>query len=89
MGVLLAKCPATEKEFSTGINADRDSLVGLRAIVTTSFCPYCCGEHAWRLEDTRYVDAKPLDLRGRERQHPASRGLVARAYSLWAACKQQ
>lgn len=53
MGVLLVKCPMTEKEFSTGINADRDSLIGLRAIVTRSFCPHCGAEHAWRLEDTR------------------------------------
>jgi len=62
MGVLLVKCPLTEKEFSTGINADRDSLIGLRAIVTRSFCPHCGAEHAWRLEDTRYVEAIPPDL---------------------------
>jgi hypothetical protein len=57
MGILLVKCPATEKEFSTGVNADRDSLVGLRAVVATSICPHCGAEHAWRLEDARYVDA--------------------------------
>jgi hypothetical protein len=62
MGVLLVKCAATEKEFSTGINVDRDSLYGLRGIVTTSFCPHCCGEHAWRLEDTRFVEVIPPDL---------------------------
>jgi predicted RNA-binding Zn-ribbon protein involved in translation (DUF1610 family) len=62
MGLLLARCPATGKEFSTGINADRDSLVGLRAIVTTSICPHCGAEHAWRVQDARYVDALPPDL---------------------------
>lgn len=64
MGILLVKCPETEKEFSTRINADRDSLVGLRAIVATSVCPHCGAEHAWRLEDARYVDvdASPPDV---------------------------
>jgi hypothetical protein len=62
MGILLVKCPATGKEFSTGINADRGNLVGLRAIVATSICPHCGAEHAWRLEDARYVDAVPPDL---------------------------
>jgi hypothetical protein len=50
------------KEFSTGINADRNNLVGLRAIVATSICPHCGAEHAWRVHDARYVDALPPDL---------------------------
>ena len=62
MGLLIAKCPGTGKEFSTGINADRDSLVGLRAIVAASICPHCGAEHAWRVQDARYVDALPPDL---------------------------
>jgi hypothetical protein len=57
MGVLLASCPTTGKEFSTGVNVDRDSLVGLRAIVATSICPHCGAEHASRVQDARYVDA--------------------------------
>jgi hypothetical protein len=51
MGMLLVKCHATGKEFSTGIYADRDSLVGVRAIVATSICPHCGAEHTWRIED--------------------------------------
>jgi hypothetical protein len=62
MGVLLASCPTTGKEFSTGVNVDRDSLVGLRAIVATSICPHCGAEHASRVQDARYVDALPPDL---------------------------
>jgi predicted RNA-binding Zn-ribbon protein involved in translation (DUF1610 family) len=62
MVVLIAKCPGTGKEFSTGINADRDSLVDLRAIVATSICPHCGAEHAWRVQDARYVDTLPPDL---------------------------
>ena len=62
MGVLIVKCPGTGKEFSTGINADRGSLVGLQAIVATSICPHCGAEHAWRVQDARYVNALPPDL---------------------------
>jgi len=68
MGVLIVKCPGTGKEFSTGINADRDSLVGLRAIVATSICPHCGAEHAWRIQDARYVDALPPELSPQSRQ---------------------
>jgi hypothetical protein len=63
MGVLLASCPTTGKEFSTGVNVDRDSLVGLRAIVATSICPHCGAEHASRVQDARYVDALPPEDR--------------------------
>jgi hypothetical protein len=69
MGVLIVKCPGTGKEFSTGINADRDSLVGLRAIVATSICPHCGAEHAWRIQDARYVDALPPELSPQSRQN--------------------
>jgi hypothetical protein len=68
MGVLIAKCPVMEKEFSMGINVDRDSLVGLRAIVATSICPHCGAEHAWRVHDARYVDASPPDVSLESRQ---------------------
>ena len=68
MGILLVKCPATEKEFSMGINADRDSLVGLRAVVATSICPHCGAEHAWRVQDARYVDVSPWDASLESRQ---------------------
>jgi len=32
------------------------------AIVATSICPHCGAEHAWRVEDARYVDTLPPDL---------------------------
>lgn len=62
MGVLLVRCPTTGREFSLGVNSDKASLGGLHAIVTTSICPHCAAEHAWRLEEARYVDAIPPDL---------------------------
>jgi hypothetical protein len=60
MGVLLITCPATGKEFSTGLNVAKDALKGLpRNQETIAFCPYCKLEHKWRTRNARYVDAIP------------------------------
>jgi hypothetical protein len=60
MGVLLITCPATGKEFSTGLNVAKDALKRLpRNQEATAFCPYCKSEHKWRRRDARYVDAIP------------------------------
>jgi hypothetical protein len=60
MGVLLITCPATGKEFSTGLNVAKDALKGLpRNQETIAFCPYCKLEHKWRPRNARYVDAIP------------------------------
>jgi hypothetical protein len=91
MGALLAKCPATGKEFFTDIYTDRESLIGLRAIVTTSICPHCGGEHAWRIEDARYVHATPLDLRvaGQEATYKAAGSIFSLSAALPTAMSQQ
>ena len=60
MGVLLIMCPATGKEFSTGLKVAKDALKRLpRNQEATAFCPYCKSEHKWRPHDARYVDAIP------------------------------
>ena len=64
MGILLVKCPATEKEFSTGINAKENNLIGLRALVITSTSPHCGAEHAWRIDEARCVSNMEKKSRG-------------------------
>ena len=59
MGVLLITCPHTGKEFSTGIQADRDTANTLPKVPMTSRCPYCRTDHSWHVKDARYVDAIP------------------------------
>lgn len=63
MGVLLVKCPATGKEFSTGMQLERVALPLLpRNHEGKTFCPYCKVEHTWRVREARWVDAIPPDL---------------------------
>ena len=48
---LQATCPETGRHFTLPVAADWDGLVGQKAIVTTSVCPVCGNEHAWRLDE--------------------------------------
>ena len=59
MGVLLITCPVTGKEFSTGIQADRNTAGTLPAVEVSSRCPYCRIDHPWKPRDARYVEAIP------------------------------
>jgi hypothetical protein len=59
MGVLLITCPRTGKEFSTGIQADRETAGGLPKVSMQSRCPFCQTDHSWNAQDARYVDAIP------------------------------
>ena len=53
MGVLLITCPATGKEFSTGVETDEHSLDLIPDAVARSRCPHCGDEHAWSKLDAR------------------------------------
>jgi hypothetical protein len=59
MGVLLITCPHTGREFSTGIQADRETANTLPKAPMTSRCPHCQTDHVWQTDDARYVDAIP------------------------------
>jgi hypothetical protein len=59
MGVLLITCPNTGKEFSTGIQADRDTASVLPKVTMTARCPHCQLDHDWDVGEARYVDAIP------------------------------
>jgi hypothetical protein len=53
VGVLLITCPVTGKEFSTGVETDRQSLDLIPDTVAQSLCPHCGDEHAWSKFDVR------------------------------------
>jgi hypothetical protein len=59
MGVLLARCPATGKNFSTGIQVETTTIDTLPQVRTRSYCPYCEVEHAWWTSEAILVDAIP------------------------------
>jgi hypothetical protein len=63
MGVLLMTCPATGKEFSTGLQLEKAAIRQLPLNqVGKAFCPYCKTEHTWRVREARWVDAIPPEL---------------------------
>lgn len=59
MGVLVIKCSNTDREFSTGIQADWDTLARLDNPVLKERCPFCKTEHSWTPDDAKIVDAIP------------------------------
>jgi hypothetical protein len=58
-GVLVVTCPATRKDFSTGILTDTDSLALTPQDLTRSYCPHCRSEHSWWPKDAKLVSALP------------------------------
>jgi hypothetical protein len=58
MGVLLARCPVTDKKFSTGIQV-QTTIDALPQVRTRSYCPYCKAEHVWWTGDAILVDVIP------------------------------
>jgi hypothetical protein len=59
MGVLVITCPATGKEFSTGMQIDERETAGLPDYETSTLCPYCKRLHRWRPKEARWVEALP------------------------------
>jgi hypothetical protein len=58
MGILVVKCPATGKTFSTGILTDIP-IQQLPDKSTSSKCPHCGGEHAWRPREAALLASLP------------------------------
>jgi hypothetical protein len=57
MGVLLVKCPKTGKMFSTGIQADAETVKNLPEVQSRSRGPHCRSDHLWRPGDTVFTPA--------------------------------
>jgi hypothetical protein len=56
MGVLMVACPATGKEFSTGISTDEETFNSLPNIAIKAACPHCGRVHRWWPKEARLVD---------------------------------
>ena len=59
MGVLLVKCPVRGREFSSGIQVERDELNRFPNSLTHSRCPYCGLEHVLVDLRGRYIETRP------------------------------
>jgi hypothetical protein len=55
MGILMLNCPATGKEFSTGIFTDAKTFNNLPNMATKAACPHCGQEHRWCAKEARFL----------------------------------
>jgi len=62
-GVLVVTCPATGKDFSTGILTDEVSFARLSQELIHSDCPHCHVDHSWRTKDATLVADVPPGAR--------------------------
>ena len=59
MGVLLVKCPVTGREFSSGIQVERDELKRFPIHLRTRVAPTAGWSTFWWTRDGRYIETRP------------------------------
>jgi hypothetical protein len=47
MGTVMIRCPATGRDISTGMAADREDFARSPVFFARSFCPICQTKHEW------------------------------------------
>jgi len=47
MRLFVLKCPATHRDFTTGIEIEEDSFKRVRDTITKAICPHCGKKHIW------------------------------------------
>jgi hypothetical protein len=58
MGVLMLRCPMTDRSFSTGIVSDKDRFSRMLDTSRVVRCPQCGEDHRWRPEDAWLVELR-------------------------------
>jgi hypothetical protein len=56
MGMLMLRCPMTDRNFSTGIYADKSRFKLMPDTERIVLCPQCGREHTWRPRDAWLVE---------------------------------
>jgi len=56
MGVLVIKCLATNRQFSTGVHTDPETFARMDKHIYKARCPYCKADHFWRPNDAKLID---------------------------------
>jgi hypothetical protein len=60
MGRLMLRCPMTDRNYSTGIETDDDTLGLVQDATITAHCPYCGQDHSLRPRDAWLAETIPL-----------------------------
>jgi hypothetical protein len=71
MGQLMLRCPMTDRNFSTGIDTDRESLKSVPYTGIAVRCPYCGCEHTWGPRDAPLAECTPSASGLRMRDDPS------------------
>ena len=60
MGLLMLRCPMTDRNFSTGIHTDKDSIKLMPNTEIAARCPYCGREHTGTPREGWVAESVPL-----------------------------
>lgn len=67
MGVVMFRCPNTDRAISTGIATDRATFRAMPVFFSRTFCPMCRVVHEWFARDAWVCDSEPADSRRAQR----------------------
>jgi hypothetical protein len=60
MGRLMLRCPMTDRNFSTGIDTDSETLGLVPDATITAHCPYCGQVHSLTPREGWLAESAPL-----------------------------
>jgi len=95
MGVLMIRCPRTERAISTGLRMDSDAFRAMPVFFSSTVCPACGGLHQWFARTHGSATAVPRTVipiaRGAKRPGAAGAKVIAamRGKSLSRATKPE
>ena len=59
MGVVMIRCPQTERAISTGMQIDRAAFHSMPVFFSSTFCPICRTSHEWFATNAWVCDCGP------------------------------
>jgi hypothetical protein len=62
MGLVVIRCPATERVISTGIEIGSDDFACSAVFFADSYCPICDSNHRWFARDA-WVEERTIPAR--------------------------
>jgi hypothetical protein len=57
MGIVMIRCPETQRAISTGMQVDRATFHSTPVFFSRTRCPLCADEHEWFAKDAWVCDS--------------------------------
>ena len=61
MGMVMIRCPETQRAISTGMQVDRATFHSTPVFFSRTLCPLCGWEHEWFAKDAWVCDSSTAD----------------------------